>query len=124
MRLEEEIQPRNLRLRELAKERVRLREKSTLMDAEVNKIEDEIKEEFLTEKIGMLRQGAYDQTDKLENYRHELVSLIPWLGLHIVKHSDQGSVLQMRKGTTIEGGDSLRTMTEDKMVLCTGGVIT
>jgi len=41
-------------------------------------------EEFLVEKLRMVRQGVYAHTDKLENYHHELVSLLPWLGLHIV----------------------------------------
>ena len=56
------------------------------MDMEVKKLEDEIKEEFLTEKTRMVRQGAYNHTDKFES--HELISLLPWLGLHISKHSD------------------------------------
>jgi hypothetical protein len=52
MGLEEEIQQGNLRLQELEKERVRLRKKSALMDAEVKKLEDEIKEDFLDKKPG------------------------------------------------------------------------
>jgi len=80
-------------------------------------LEDEIKEEFLTENTRMVRQGAYDRTNKFENYHHELISLMPWLGPHIAKHSDQGSVFQIVKCTmltiTIKGGESLGTMTED-----------
>jgi len=44
MGLDEAIQRGNLRLHKLEKERVRLRKKSTLMDAEIKKLEDEIKE--------------------------------------------------------------------------------
>ena len=58
------------------------------MDTEVTKLEDEIKEGFLFEKPRVVRQGAYAHTDKLENYHHELVSLLPWIGPHIAKRSD------------------------------------
>ena len=76
----------------------------------------------------MVRQGAYDHADKFENYRHELISLMPWLGPHIVKHSNQGSALQMVKcampTVIIKGGDSSGTMTEDRMELYMGGAAT
>lgn len=86
--LEAEIQQGNIRLEELEEERVRLRKKSALVDVEVKKLEDEIKEDFLTEKTRMVRQGVYDHADKFEHYCRELISLMPWLGLHIAKHSD------------------------------------
>jgi len=86
--LEAKIQQGNPRLQELEEERVWLRKKSALVDAEVKKLEDEIKEYFLTEKARMIRQDVYDQANMFENYRHELISLMPWLGLHISKHSD------------------------------------
>lgn len=50
--LEAEIRQGNLRLQEIEEERIRLRKKSTLMDAEVKKLEDEIKEYFLGKKLG------------------------------------------------------------------------
>jgi len=128
MGLEEEIQQGNLRLHELEEERVQLRKKSTLMDAKVKNLEDEIEEDFLTEKTRMVRQGVYDHADKFENYCCEFISLMPWLGPHIAKHSDQGSALQMVKCVmptiTIQGGDSLGTMTKDMMELYTGGATT
>lgn len=72
-------------------------------------LENEIKEEFLVEKLRMVSQGAYDHTNRLENYHRELVSLFPWLGPHITKRSDQGSALQVVKCvmmiTTMEGVD-------------------
>lgn len=43
----------------------------------------------------MERQGVGDHTNELEDYRRELISLLPWLGPHITKHSNQGSVLQI-----------------------------
>jgi len=58
------------------------------MDVEVKKLEDEIKEAFLIEKMRVVRQGTYDYTEKLENYCYELVSLLPWFGPYITKCSD------------------------------------
>ena len=128
MGLEEAIQQGNLRLREIEKERIRLREKSALMDAEFKKLEDKIKEEFFAEKTRMVRQGPYNHSNKFEHYRREFINLMPQLGPHIAKHSDQGSALQMVKCAmtteTIKGGDSLGTMTEDQMELYMGGVAT
>lgn len=93
IRLEEEIRRGNLRLQELEKDQVWLREKSDLMDAEVKKLENQIKQEFLVEKLRLVRQGAYDHVDKLEDYCLKLVSLLPWLGPHIAKCNDRGSAL-------------------------------
>jgi len=50
--LEVEIQQGNLRLQELEEERIRLRKKSTLVETEVKKLEDEIKEDFLRKNKG------------------------------------------------------------------------
>ena len=81
------------------------------MDAKVNKLEDEIKEAFLIKTSRVVRKCVYNHIDKLENYRRELVILLPWLGLHITKRSNHDSVLQVvkctRPTTTIEGGDFL-----------------
>lgn len=49
------------------------------MDAKVKKLEDEIKEAFLIKKPRMVRQDACNRTNRLEDYFHELVSLLPWL---------------------------------------------
>jgi len=126
--LEAEIQQGNLRLQELEEETVWLRKKSALVDAEVKKLQDKRKEYFLAKKTRMVRQGAYDHADRYENYCCELISLMPWIGPHIAKHSDQGSTLQMVNYTmptvTIRGGDSLGTMMEDRMQLYIGGVAT
>jgi len=62
--LAEEIRRGNFRLRELEKERVRLRKKNDLMDVDIKKLEDEKKEAFLIEKHRMVRKGVYDHTDK------------------------------------------------------------
>jgi len=82
-----------------------------MMDIEGKKLEDEIKEAFLVKKPKVVRQGAYAHTNKLENYHRELVSLLPWLGPHIAKCSDQGSALQIVECvmliTSLEDEDSL-----------------
>ena len=39
-----------------------------MMDVEFKTLEDEIKKEFLGEKPRMVRQDAYDHTNKFENY--------------------------------------------------------
>lgn len=58
-------------------------EKSALMEVEVKKLEDEIKENFLNKKTRVIKQGAHDHIDKLGDYHHEFISLMPWLGPHI-----------------------------------------
>lgn len=88
IRLEEEIRWRNFRFHETEKDWVRLREKSSLIDAKVNKLENEIKEVFLIEKLRMERKGAYSHTNKLESYRCELVILLPWMISDLTKRSD------------------------------------
>lgn len=62
--LEEEIQQGNSRLQELEEERVQLRKKSALVDAEVMKLEDEIKEDFLGKNPRVIGQDAHDHDDK------------------------------------------------------------
>lgn len=96
------------------------------MDAKVKKMEDEITKYFLSQKTTLVRQGTCDHDDRFKG--HELISLMPCLGPHISKHSDQGSALQMLKCVMpivrIQGGDSPGTMTEDRMELYTGGATT
>jgi len=52
---------------------------------EVKKLDDEIKEYFLNKETRVIKQGVHDHADKFEHYRHELISLMPWLGPHITK---------------------------------------
>ena len=58
------------------------------MEEKFKKLEDEIKEDFLDKKTRVIKQGAHDHVDKFEEYRHELISMMPWLGLHIAKCID------------------------------------
>lgn len=53
--LEEEIQLGNSRLQEIEEERVRLRKKSALVDMEIKKLENEIKEDFHSKKARVIR---------------------------------------------------------------------
>lgn len=79
----EEIRQGVLRLQELKKERVRLRVKSSLVEVVVKKLEEEIKEDFLDKKTRVIKQGAHNHIGKFGDYCHELISMMPWLGLHI-----------------------------------------
>lgn len=63
------------------------------MDAEVKGLENEIKQACLVDKPRMARQGVDDNTNELEDYHQELISLLPWLGPHITKRSNQGNAL-------------------------------
>lgn len=58
-----------------------------MLDAEVKKLEDEIKDVFFVKEPRMVRHSAYNHTDKFEHYHRELVNLLPWIGPHITKHS-------------------------------------
>lgn len=53
---------------------------------------------------------------------------MPWLGLHIAKHNDQGSVLQVIKYVfptiIVKGRYSPGNMMNDQMKLFTGGTTT
>ena len=51
-----------------------LRKKSSLVEAKVKKLEDEIKEDFLYKKNKVIRQNVHDHADEFEDYRHELIS--------------------------------------------------
>lgn len=64
---------------------MRLRKKNTLVKVEVKKLEDEIKEYVLDKKNKVIRQYVHDHADEFEDYHHELISLMPWLGPHITK---------------------------------------
>ena len=59
------------------KERVRLREKSILVEAEVKKLEDEIKKDFLDKKTRVIIQGVHDHVEEFLDYSQELISLMP-----------------------------------------------
>jgi len=83
LRCEEKFKQGNLKLQELEKERVWLRNKSALMEAEVKKLENEIKKDFLDKKVRVPKQGAQDPSDRLENYQCEWISLMSFLGPQI-----------------------------------------
>ena len=51
----EEIQQGDLRLQALMNERAQLREKRALVEAEVHKLEEEIKKDFLDKKIVLIK---------------------------------------------------------------------
>lgn len=91
--LEEEIWQGDLRLQELMKDRVWLREKSALLEAKSKKLEDRIKKDFLDKKPKVIKQGAHDHIDEFEDYCWELISLMPWIGPRITKWINHGGVM-------------------------------
>lgn len=95
-----------------------------LMDAEVKKLEDEIKESFLVEKPRVVWQGAHTHSDKWENYRRKLISLLPWFGPYITQRSNQESALQPVERTTRTAEDFLWTILRGEMELRMGGATT
>lgn len=54
--LDEEIRQGDLRVQELMNERVRLREKSAMAEAEVKKLEEGIKKDFLDRNVVVIEQ--------------------------------------------------------------------
>lgn len=50
------------------------------MEAEVKKLEDEIKEDFLDKNTKVIKQGVHDHVDEFWDYCRELISLMPWIG--------------------------------------------
>jgi len=90
-------------------------------------MEDRIKRDFLGKKTRVVRKEACNHDDRFKACFCKLISLMPWLGLNIDQHNDQGSALQMVKcampTVTIKGGDSLGTMMKYRIELHMGGVI-
>ena len=50
-------------------ERVRLREKSVMVEAKVKKLEEGIQKDFLDKKIVVIKQGAHDYDDEFWDCR-------------------------------------------------------
>jgi len=84
-------------LQELEKERVCLRNKSALIEAEVKKMDSEIKKDFLNKKTGMPKQGANDPANRFEDYQCKLIRLIAWIEPHITKQINYSRALTMVK---------------------------
>lgn len=78
-------------------ERARLREKSTLVEAKVKKLEEGIKKDFLDKKIVVIKQDAHDCVEKIGGYCRELINLMPWIRLYITRGITDGDAMQMVK---------------------------
>lgn len=94
---DEEIQQGDLRFQELMKERVWLREKSTIMEEEVKKLEEGIKKDFIDKKTMVIKQNAHNYIDKFGDYHRELISLTPWIRPYITRGVIDGGTMQMVK---------------------------
>lgn len=69
--LHEEIRQDGLRLQELLDGRVRLREKSTMVEIEVKQLEDMMKRVFLGRKAVVIEQDELDYIEKLGDYHRD-----------------------------------------------------
>lgn len=69
------------------------KEENIMMDAKVKRLENQIKQACLIDKPRMVRHGVNDPTNELDDYHRELINLLPWLGPHITKCSNQGNAL-------------------------------
>jgi len=98
------------------------------MDAEIKRLENEIKQACLIDKPRMTRQGVDDRTTRLEYCHQEFMTLLPWLRPHLTKHSNQGSALHMVEhvapAVTREIEKFLQTILEGKLKSRTSGATT
>lgn len=60
----EGIQHGSLRIQELMNEKARLREKSTIAEEEVKKLEERMRKDFFDKKIVVIKQDVHDYVDK------------------------------------------------------------
>ena len=79
MGLDEEIQQGDPRLQELMSERVQLREKSTMLEAEIKKLEEGIKKDFLDKNTMVIEQDEINYIDRLWDYYQEFINLMHWI---------------------------------------------
>jgi len=94
---DEEIQWDDLRLQQLMKEKVLLREESSMAEEEVKKMEEGIKRNFLDKKVVVIQQDVRDYDDKFGEYHQNLINLMPWIGLRITKGIIDSGVMQVLK---------------------------
>ena len=66
--LDKEIQRSTLGLQELFDERARLRKKSTMVEAEIKQIEEEIKKKLLGKKFVVIEHEELEYIDRLGTY--------------------------------------------------------
>lgn len=66
---DEEIQQGDLRLQELMNESIRFRKKSAMVEAEVKKLEDGIKKDFLDKRIVVIEHNKLVYVEELGDYR-------------------------------------------------------
>lgn len=62
-----------------------------LMDAKIKKLENEIVQACLNDKLRMTRQDTNNHTTTLEDCCLEFWTLLPWLRSHLTKQRNQGS---------------------------------
>lgn len=87
MQIQEAIRKGHLKIRELEEDRVWLREKSRILDEEINKLETKITQAGHTKKLSPIEQKVGSHTTALEGFW----VLLPWLWLHLTRQRNRGS---------------------------------
>ena len=78
-------------------ERIRLREKSAMVEAEVKNLEEGIKKDFLDRKIEVIKQDELDYIDRLGDHRRKFLSLLHGMGPYVIKEITEGGTVQLEK---------------------------
>ena len=74
-------------------ERVRLREKSAMTEAEFKKLEEGIKKDLLNRKTVVIEQDELKYIDRLGDYRQEFIGLMHWMGPYVIKEITNGGLV-------------------------------
>ena len=74
-------------------ESVCLREKSTMVEAEVKKLEEGIKKDFLDRKTIVIKQDELDSIDKLRDRHREFLSFLHGMGWYVIKDITEGGAI-------------------------------
>lgn len=98
MQLHETIRRGHLKLRKLDEDWVWLRKKSMTLGEVISKLETDVAQACCAEKLSMMGQGLANHTTTLE----EVVTLLPWLQLHLTRQSKQGSVPYKEECDTLQ----------------------
>ncbi len=73
-----------------------------LKDTKIKRLENEVTQVCLVNKPRMTRQDTNGHTTTLEYCNRELMTLLPWLRLHLTKRSNKGSAQHKIKHAALD----------------------
>lgn len=124
--IQEALQWGNLELRKLKEERVRLKQKSMLMNAKIRKLETEIAQTCRIDRRTWQDMGSHTLT--LEDCRWEFLALLLWLWPHLIIQSNQGSAPSKEEREVLSGmrvaKEGPQARMEGDLKPCIGGATT